>query len=150
MGDAAMEMTDREAQARRQVIAAELAGMGFCLPGSFVEQRRTCSSPGCHCHDDPSSRHGPYRLWTRKVAGKTLTRILSEDQFERYRGWIDNARRLHELVAELEQLSVTTMARAEGWPDPPPPPSDRRRKRSPQVMSDRVGRTRAKAGKPTS
>ena len=44
-----------------------------------------------------------------KVAGKTLTRVLSEEQFERYRPWAENSRRLHDLVAELEQLSVISM-----------------------------------------
>ncbi len=74
--------------------------------------------------------HGPYGAWTRKVAGKTLARALSEEQFERYRPWAENSRSLYELVAELEQLSVTSMARAEGWPEPAPPPLDRRRARS--------------------
>ncbi len=64
------------------------------------------------------------------MAGKTLTRALSEDQFERYRPWAENSRRLRQLVAELEQLSVIAMAQAEGWPDPAPPPPDRRRDRS--------------------
>ena len=75
------------------------------------------------------------------MAGKTLTRVLSEEQFERYRPWAENSRRLHDLVAELEQLSVISMARAEGWPEPTPPPPDRRRARS------AGGKNPAKAGK---
>ena len=106
-----------------------------------MSHTRTCSTPGCHCHDDPPALHGPYRAWTRKVAGKTLTRVLSEEQFERYRPWAENSRRLHDLVAELEQLSVISMARVEGWPEPSPPPPDRRRAPPP------VGKNQAKAGK---
>jgi hypothetical protein len=86
--------------------------------------------PGEPHQDVQHALHGPYRAWTRKVAGKTLTRVLSEEQFERYRPWADNSRRLHDLVAELEQLSVISMARVEGWPEPTPPPPDRRRGRS--------------------
>ena len=78
----------------------------------------------------PSRPARAYRAWTRKVAGKTLTAVLSEEQFERYRPWAENSRRLHDLVAELEQLSVISMARVEGWPEPAPPPPDRRRARS--------------------
>ena len=52
----------------------------------------------------------PARARTRKVAGKTLTRVLSKEQFERYRPWAENSRRLH----DLEQLYVISMARAEG------------------------------------
>ena len=115
---------------RRREILAELSDIGPCLPGSLVSHKRTCSSPGCHCHDDPAGLHGPYRAWTRKVAGKTLTRVLREEQFERYRTWAENSRRLHELVAELEHLSVLSMARTEEWPEPTSPPPDRRRARS--------------------
>lgn len=148
MGDASRgAMTGDEARDRCKAIMAELSEIGLCLPGSIVEQRRTCSTPGCHCHDDQSHLHGPYRLWTRKVNGKTQTRVLTEEQFERYRGWIDNSHRLHELVAELEQLSATTMAAEESWPEPSAPAPDRRRTRRPQVATKQVGKQRAKAGK---
>lgn len=109
---------------------AEIATIGFCLPGSVVEQMNRCGNPRCSCRTDPSRRHGPYRLWTRKVAGKTVTKTLSDEQLERYRAWFDNERRLRELLAELEQLSIAAMAREEGWPEPEPPPPDRRRLRS--------------------
>ena len=118
-----------EAQLHREILA-ELSEIGPCLPGSLVSHTRTCGTPRCHCHDDPAARHGPSRAWTRKVAGKTLTRVLSKEQFERYRPGAENSCRLHDLVAELEQLSVISMARAEGWPEPTPPPPDRRRGRS--------------------
>ncbi len=118
--------------------------IGYCLPGSLVEQTRTCSTTGCRCHGEPPVLHGPYRLWTRKVAGKTVTRVLTAEQFERYRPWIDNAKRLHELVAELEQIAVVTMAAEEHWPEPAAPPPDRRRS-LPAVTP--VGNRRPKAGK---
>jgi hypothetical protein len=50
--------------------------------------------------------HGPYPSWTRKVAGKTITRRLRPDQLADYQPWFDAARRLRELLAELEALSV--------------------------------------------
>ena len=88
---------------------------------------RRCSTPGCRCHGDPGLLHGPYRLWTRKVAGKTLTKVLTEEQYERYRSWIENSRQMHRLVSELEQLAVIAMAEQEDWPEPEPAPADRRR-----------------------
>jgi uncharacterized protein DUF6788 len=126
-------MTLTGATVRRREISKELAKLGLCLPGSIVTQMRRCGTSGCHCHTDDAFKHGPYRLWSRKVAGKTVTRVLTESQFEIYKVWIDNARRLHELVAELEQLSVETMAEDEGWPHPSPPPPDRRRARGTPV-----------------
>jgi hypothetical protein len=106
---------------------AEIAALGPCLPGSVTERTTACASPGCRCHRDPSLRHGPYRLWTTKVAGKTVTRTLTGEQQAKYQPWIDNKRRLDELTAELEQLSVQAMAKAEDWIEPAPPPLDRRR-----------------------
>ncbi len=94
---------------------AEIAGLGFCLPGSLVARTSRCGTPSCRCHSDPGRLHGPYLSWTRKVDGKTATRNLSAAQAERYRPWFDNARRLRELVDELEALSLQVAIKAEGW-----------------------------------
>ncbi|MGI8791600.1 MAG: DUF6788 family protein, partial [Acidimicrobiales bacterium] len=59
--------------------------------------------------------HGPYQSWTRKVAGKTVTRNLTHDQIERYTPWFDDARRLRTLVDDLKQLSMRAAHRTEGW-----------------------------------
>ncbi|MBA2319004.1 MAG: hypothetical protein H0V93_14680 [Euzebyales bacterium] len=57
--------------------------------------------------------HG--ELKTRlEVDARELFRQLLQDQ--RYQPWFDNARRLRELVAELEALSLRAAERAEGWP----------------------------------
>jgi hypothetical protein len=59
--------------------------------------------------------HGPYLTWTRKVAGKTVTRRLTSEQAERYGPWFQNSRRLRELISELEALSLEEIEQAEGW-----------------------------------
>lgn len=120
-------MATNEAARRRREIVAKMAKIGFCLPGTVATRTSRCGNPRCACQADPDRRHGPYHLWTRKVAGKTVTKTLNDDQAERYRSWFDNERRLRELFAELEQLSIVTMARAEDWPEPEPAPPDRRR-----------------------
>jgi len=124
-----LEAEMNELARRRREVLAELSKIGPCLPGSLVSHRRTCNTPGCHCHDGPAARHGPYLAWTRKVGGRTVSKVLSGEQFERYRPWVDNSRRLHELVATLEQLGAEAIAEAEGWPAPPSPPPDARRAR---------------------
>jgi hypothetical protein len=90
----------------RQQLAAALAELDFVLPGSIVERRTRCGTAGCRCRADPPEMHGPYIQWTRKVEGKTVTRLLSPDQLARYQAGFDNARRLRELVAQLEALSL--------------------------------------------
>jgi len=91
---------------RRARIAAEIAALGLPLPGSLVERRTRCGNRGCRCHGDPPQLHGPYLTWTRKVENKTVTRTLDSEQAERLRPLIDNARRLRELVTELEKLAL--------------------------------------------
>jgi hypothetical protein len=43
-------------------------------------------------------------------------RVLTQEQYERYAPWFENARLLRELLAELEALSLQTARDAEGWP----------------------------------
>ncbi len=64
------------------------------------------------------------------MSGKTVSKNLSAAQAQRYRSWLKNKRRLDELVAELEQLSVLEMADNEKWPAPDDPPPDKRRRRA--------------------
>jgi hypothetical protein len=96
----------QEADRRRAEIAAEIAALGFALPGSLVERRGRCGKSYCRCHRDPSQLHGPYLSWTRKVNNKTVTRSVPAEEADRYREWMGNARRLRQLVAELEALAV--------------------------------------------
>ncbi len=110
----ATEPTDRTL-AEFETLRREIAEIGFTLPGSVTERYTRCASKGCRCRGDPPQPHGPYLEWTRKVAGKTLTRRLSREQYDRYQPWFDNHRRLRELTARIEQLSLRTAETAEGW-----------------------------------
>jgi hypothetical protein len=96
-------------QARASAIAAEIAALaaaGFALPGTLADRMTRCGRPNCGCHADPPRLHGPYHQWTRKKDGKTATRILTDDQIADYQPWFDNHRRLRELIADLEALSL--------------------------------------------
>ena len=101
----------RRAQAR---IAASLGEIGFALTGSLVSRSTACGKAGCRCQGDPPELHGPYLTWTRTVAGKTVTRKITEEQQAYYQEWFDNARKLHQLVRELEALSLRAFEQAEG------------------------------------
>ena len=79
-----MTETSPHDEHRRAEITTELAAIGFCLPGTLTARRTRCSSPGCRCRSEPPLLHGPYYSWTRKIAGKTVTRTLSPAQAERY------------------------------------------------------------------
>jgi hypothetical protein len=99
----------------RAAIQAALGQIGFCLPGTITIRHARCGKPRCACAADPPALHGPYIQWTRTVNGKTVTRLLTPAQHQAYAPWFANARRLRELAAELQALSLAEMARAEGW-----------------------------------
>lgn len=111
---------------RQHELIDELAGLGFCLPGSLSTRQMRCGKPGCRCKADPPQLHGPYTYWTRTVGGRTIAQLLSPEQLERYRPWIENNRRLHQLVKELEALAAQTAQHAEGWKHTQPPSNQRR------------------------
>jgi hypothetical protein len=96
-------------------IARRLAEAGFALPGTLLERTMVCGKTNCRCAADPPRLHGPYYQWTRKIDGTTLTRRLDDEQMERYGSWFANARRIRELVAELETLSLGIAERGETW-----------------------------------
>ena len=94
-------------QARAAAIAAQIAELtaGFALPGTLTERMTRCGYANCRCRADPPQLHGPYHQWTRKINGKTVTRILTDDQLADYQPWFDNQHRLRDLITELEVLS---------------------------------------------
>ena len=96
------------AAARRRAtrLTAQIAALGFVLPGSVASRYTRCGKPGCRCTASPPVLHGPYLTWTRKVAGKTVTRRLTEDQYQAYRPWFEASHTLRALLAELETLSL--------------------------------------------
>ena len=106
----------QQAQAARiaDQIAA-LAKTGFALPGTLADRMTRCGYVNCRCRADPPRRHGPYHQWTRKKDGKTATRILTDDQLADYGPWFDNHRRLRELIAELEELSLAIAEADPRW-----------------------------------
>ena len=100
---------------RLRELQAQLAEVGFALPGTILERWICCKKAGCRCSADPPQLHGPYYQWTRKIDGKTVTRWLSPQQHERYRDWFAAAQRARALFNEIEQLSLTIAETTEGW-----------------------------------
>jgi hypothetical protein len=103
----------KDRRAKEQIVA-KLAASDFALPGTILERLICCKKPGCRCMADPPQLHGPYYQWTRKVNGKTVTRLLTVEQRERYEAWFDNAKRIRALLADLEALSLGILESVEG------------------------------------
>ncbi|UGT93265.1 DUF6788 family protein [Mycobacterium ostraviense] len=85
---------------------ADRVCLGFIATGTVIERSTRCGTPGCRCHAEPPQLHGPYHQWTTKSAGKTVTRRLTSRQAALYREWIDNNRRLRQLIEQMRQISA--------------------------------------------
>lgn len=93
-----------------------LSQAGFALPGSVAVRSYRCGKGNCACHGDPPRLHGPYIQWSRSIGGRTVHRRLSEEQLADYQVLFDNARRLKEMVAELETLTLELVENDDRWP----------------------------------
>jgi hypothetical protein len=111
-------------QARLQQLATELASSpGLVSSGTVVRRFMRCGKSYCRCHADPPQLHGPYWQWTRAVKGKTVTRLLTEDQARLYLEWIANRRRLTKILAEMDKVSeraATILLQQSDRPTPGP------------------------------
>ena len=114
--------------ATRKALAEALAEIDGLLPGSVVVRQMRCGKPNCACKADPPRLHGPYTQWTRTVAGKTVTRILTDEQLTRYQPWFDNSRRLKDLIVKLETVSLQAVKTADEMATPRSTPRRKVRK----------------------
>jgi hypothetical protein len=142
-------------QAEAEEIAAELAAIarsGMVLPGSITQRRTRCGRRNCACHADPPRLHGPYWQWTRKIAAKTICRWLTADQHRDYTPWIDNDRRLHELLARLEALGTAAFDADPRWKRQPAARTGQARQppEPEHKPPDNVGSARLTCGQPPS
>lgn len=88
-------------------IKARIREVGFICEGSLVERRLPCGNPNCRCHKDPANLHGPYYQLSWKEKGKTRTRLLSPQEAQLYREWIDNRRQLVAIKDDMLAISET-------------------------------------------
>ncbi len=97
------------ADQRRAAILAEIAALGPVLPGSITQRATRCQTATCRCRADPPVLHGPYPTWTHRAGGRQVTRTLTAEEAEQLRPLIDADRRLHQLVRELEALTIAAI-----------------------------------------
>jgi hypothetical protein len=92
-------------QRRYRDLKNRLHDLGFAIAGTVSERYTVCGVAGCRCQTDPPQRHGPYYQYSRKVAGKTVSRRLTAEQADQYRQWIANRRTLDEITTAIDELS---------------------------------------------
>src|SRR5271169_3648832 len=89
----------------------ELHQLGYFLKGTVLKRMMKCGHPNCACHRDASHRHGPYFEWTYKVKGKTVNVKLTPQTAPLYQAATRQNRKLKAVLARMERLSRTALAR---------------------------------------
>jgi hypothetical protein len=89
----------------------ELRQLGYFLKGTVSKRMMKCGQPTCACHRDAARRHGPYFEWTYKLKGKTVNLKLSSQAAPIYQAATKQHRKLKTLLARMERLSRTALAR---------------------------------------
>ena len=82
-----------------------LAGIGYLWLGTVLLIYHQCRRAGCRCARGGRFRHGPYYVWTRKVKGKTVTRMLPDPEGRLYMEWIRNRNELEATVRKMQRIS---------------------------------------------
>lgn len=104
--------TSEKLQGDYDRLKGELRGLGYIAQGSIAVRWFTCGKPSCGCARTPKLRHGPYYHWTRKVRGKTQSKILPSSVLPLVKQAIRNHRQLDRLLDRMRDLSVSAFEAA--------------------------------------
>lgn len=94
---------------------AQVAHEGLVAQGTVISRLTRCKRVGCRCSEDPLRLHGPYTSWTRKINNKTVTRYFNDEQMADYGPLFERAKKLRELIAELEELGLQIIEKDPRW-----------------------------------
>lgn len=107
---ASVDSSLRRLEQRHRALLTQLGDLGLVLRGSIASRLTRCGNPTCRCKAEPPQLHGPYYVWTRKVAGKTVTAMLTPEQATRCQDWSRNMRKLDRIVRELQAIGLRAAA----------------------------------------
>lgn len=94
---------------RRRILAVDT----LCA-GTLVKRFNTCGKPHCPCMQDPSARHGPYHIWSRREGGRLVQTVVSPSQAKEIALAIQNYRRVLRLLAAWSRESARAILAADG------------------------------------
>ena len=100
-----MEIPRSPAQIRRMRDSrvARLASTRTFVAASLVQSARTCGNPNCRCAS--GEKHMGFAL-TFKQEGRTRSVYVPVDRVEEVRQWVEEHRRLKNLLSEISTLTI--------------------------------------------
>lgn len=103
---------------RKRVIHTLLKTAERMIQAGLSQTTRTCGTPSCRCHTDPSRRHGPHRYLTFRTAeGKSSGLYVSPEhvaEVEKARQAWQEFWQAAQVLASLNREQLKARWRAEG------------------------------------
>ena len=93
---------------------ADLIGPGYALPGTLASRFMRCGKANCRCKARPADPARPLPALDPHRRRQDRDPHPHPRPGRRYQPWFDNARRLRELLTELEARSLKAFLDAEG------------------------------------
>ena len=93
-------------QAERKEVRKQLSRIRYFVRGSIMECERTCGKPTCKCAK--GQKHIAYYLSLKKE-NKTLLIYLPRSSLKLANKWIDNHKKLKELIDKLLMLNIEVL-----------------------------------------
>ena len=95
--------SDPDLELRGKLIRG-LGGLREMLPGSFVERKRACGQPNCHCADG-KKLHSQFQI-SVLVDGKPIALNVPAELVEKVREKIEMRRRFDSAAATICRLNL--------------------------------------------
>lgn len=106
-----MDKRIEEYESERQQLREKVATVGDMRRGSVVETFRRCGKKTCACAAEGHPGHGPYYLWTMKLAGKTKALHLPKGPLlEKVEREVENYGQFRALCDRLIEVSEAICA----------------------------------------
>lgn len=81
-----------------QMCRQQLLEVGLMASKSLLQRYTVCADAGRLHEHAPPQRQGPYWQYSHKIERKTVTPQLASEQAQRYREWINNRRKLDQII----------------------------------------------------
>ena len=96
----------QELEKKYEKLKEQFLKISYICIGSINTVYTKCGNDYCICSKDETKKHGPYYLWTRKNKGKTISIRLSKNQVRVCKKFIDNNKKLKDLITKMIDVSV--------------------------------------------
>jgi hypothetical protein len=99
-------MAGRNRETEYRELKRQILALGWARPGCVIQRYMPCGNPACRCMAAPPELHGPYSQWSHKIAGKTRSMRLSQEQARLAKEWAENYKRLRKLLRQMKRLAL--------------------------------------------